>query len=109
MAKFSLLFTDVVRFFHEQQFEGGCPVCAATGWSISSMPESDDVNLFEVPLHGTTQALITVAMTCNKCGWIRMHNASHINDWVQENPEQPSAKPEGAAEADGKEESQKDE
>jgi hypothetical protein len=66
--------------FAKNQVSEKCPFCANEIWQIETFPNSQPVVPMMAPNGGVPLAMIqTVALSCTKCGFIRLHGKSQID------------------------------
>ncbi|WP_137984444.1 hypothetical protein [Pseudomonas viridiflava] len=81
---------DFVRFLISKGAEKDedCPVCHMESWTILC-PDDDGPTLrIGLPVRNRPKTfyLSTFAYFCDNCGYIRMHMAATVHEWVSENP-----------------------
>jgi hypothetical protein len=94
---------DVLRYLAAQSKSPACLSCGQTAWVFyggngdvflglaagKATPENVGTSLIDTTIN---KAVSVVAMVCAVCGFIRMHDMSHVLRWLEKNPN-PSDKP----------------
>ncbi|SEE13047.1 hypothetical protein [Pseudomonas coleopterorum] len=83
-------FRDAVRFFTTVTPAGHCPMCKNNNWGIAIQEE--DKTLCYLTLSTNQQNGIRsydLHLTCNDCGYLRVHRAKALKAWIDSNEEDP--------------------
>ncbi|WP_422768371.1 hypothetical protein [Pseudomonas fulva] len=84
-----LEFDDAVRFFQTVCDEARCPACGSRKWEIPTTEENDEICL--VVRSGIVgpdgSPVFNLAIECRICGFVRVHRADFLLEWVEQNPE----------------------
>lgn len=79
--------SDIVEFFSEKVKNHSCPTCLANDWTFLG-DNTHTLGLGAFPKHGNFPLppphIITIALACKVCGYMRFHVAGLIGLWKLE-------------------------
>lgn len=82
---------DLSAYFEAKGVKGGCPICGTDDWSVAPVAGPDgEIQAGEVALEITTQMnktnswMPTLPLTCQNCGFVRLHHTHWIERWLAE-------------------------
>ena len=72
----NVTYDDVVAFLGAKGANAVCPICTSSQWTVT-----DPASALQIPSNGITGATPVVVITCNNCGYVRMHSLITIQAW----------------------------
>lgn len=86
-SKFDVTADDFVDFLVAVTPNSKCPGCGGDQWTtLSPMQEDADTYRLALPIRNADRPKITPAfgLSCNTCGFIRLHMAATVKNWVED-------------------------
>lgn len=83
-----LKFEEVVSFLKEKNQETKCPVCDGGSWVVLLDEDSEDdiVNRIKLYIaHKPSKVYSAFGAVCDNCGFIRLHHAGAVFNWLDNN------------------------
>lgn len=79
---------DFIRFLEAKSLEASCPSCQSQQWTVIGSVDTDTPYRLSTPAKTSLKAtnLLTYAIFCVECGFVRNHMARVVKAWVDENP-----------------------
>ncbi|MBF8729744.1 hypothetical protein IRZ59_04740 [Pseudomonas guariconensis] len=72
---------ELISFLNEVTVEGSCPSCKHDQFKVCAS-DSHGAWRFEVDVMNRELAMPMYMMFCEKCGYLRAHNAIVVDEWV---------------------------
>jgi len=82
----NISYESIVRFFKAMETPGQCPICGTSSWLIPLKEKGSPVSLVASGLYFEGKPRLSLASSCNKCGFYRFHDVTVILRWLKANP-----------------------
>jgi hypothetical protein len=75
---------DLAAYFDAKGIKGGCPLCGTDDWSVVPLQAAEISLDLSVQMVRNNSSIPVLPVTCQNCGFVRMHHTFWIQRWLAE-------------------------